>query len=63
MSPPLTTIRVPNYDMGVAAAKRLLQRIEGNATGDGETLLLDTELIVRRSTSLEGDDNWDLGSW
>ncbi len=63
VSPPLTTIRVPNYDMGVAAAKRLLQRIEGNATGDGETLLLDTELIVRRSTSLEGDDNWDLGSW
>ena len=39
VSPPLTTVRVPNYDMGVAAAKRLLQRIEGKAAGDGETLL------------------------
>ena len=59
----LTTVRVPNYDMGVAAAKRLLQRIEGKAAGDGETLLLGTELIVRGSTSPEGDNSWDLGSW
>ena len=63
VSPPLTTVRVPNYDMGVAAAKRLLQRIEGKAAGDGETLLLGTELIVRGSTSPEGDNSWDLGSW
>ena len=61
VSPPLTTVRVPNYDMGVAAAKRLLQRIEGKAAGDGETLLLGTELIVRGSTSPEGDNRLGLG--
>lgn len=63
VNPPLTTVRVPNYEMGVIAARRLLWRIEGKITSGGQNILLDTELIVRQSTMADGDNNWDLGSW
>jgi LacI family transcriptional regulator len=47
-NPSLTTIRQPLQEMGVLAAKTLLQRLEG--ISDPGDLLVKPELVVREST-------------
>ncbi len=47
--PPLTTIRLPAYDLGLAAGAALLDRVAGRPVPDRS--LLPTELIVRSSTA------------
>ncbi|WP_079914834.1 LacI family DNA-binding transcriptional regulator [Paenibacillus sp. 32352] len=47
--PPLTSVAVPFYEMGSAAAERLLEQL-GGAQG-GFQLKMDTELVVRQSCS------------
>jgi LacI family transcriptional regulator len=48
-SPPLTTIGIPHYEIGVAAADLLLERIQGREDGPAE-IVLPARLIVRGST-------------
>jgi len=52
-SPPMTTIRIPHYDMGVAAAELLLERIESPDAPVREVLLAPS-LVVRGSTAARG---------
>jgi LacI family transcriptional regulator len=47
LSPALTTLRVPKYDIGASAARMLLDRI-GGRRGEDE-ILLRPELVVRAS--------------
>lgn len=47
--PPLTTVRLPAYDLGMAAGTALLDRVAGKPVPD--RTLLPTELIVRSSTA------------
>jgi DNA-binding LacI/PurR family transcriptional regulator len=47
--PPLTTVRLPAYELGQAAGRALLERIADRAIP--ERTLLPTELIVRASTA------------
>jgi LacI family transcriptional regulator len=47
--PRLTTVRQPVYEIGKAAARFLIQRIEGRRTGAATELLLPPTLIVRQS--------------
>ena len=47
-NPPLTTVRVPAYEMGQVAVKVLVNLIRGKETGP-QRYLLDTDLIVRGS--------------
>jgi LacI family transcriptional regulator len=49
-NPPLTTIRVPSYEMGVRAAGLLLEHIREPGR-EPETLQVDPTLVVRRSAS------------
>jgi LacI family transcriptional regulator len=49
-APPLTTVRIPHYEIGVAAAQLLLERLLGNGDGPSE-VVLPPELIVRGSTA------------
>lgn len=49
-SPPLTTVRLPHHDLGVAAAELLLERLEDPA-GPARRVVLPTELVVRGSTA------------
>jgi LacI family transcriptional regulator len=49
IDPPLTTVRVPAYDLGHAAGLALLDRIAGRGTGGRTTL--PTELVIRSSTA------------
>ena len=47
--PPLTTVHVPQYDVGRRAADLLLPRLRDDTLGP-ETVVLETELVIRGST-------------
>ena len=53
-APPLTTLAQPTYEMGVEAAKLLLDRIEGEQDGRTRRVLLEPWLVVRGSTAAPG---------
>lgn len=48
IDPPLTTVNQPAYEMGKCAAKLLLKQIDEGAK-ESESVILDTEIIIRRS--------------
>ncbi len=47
--PPLTTIRLPAFGLGLAAAERVIQLIQNQPLKEKE-ILMDTELVIREST-------------
>lgn len=47
--PPLSTVRLPAYDLGYSAAERLLAMIQGKEVGE-TMVLLETRLVIRTST-------------
>ncbi len=49
VTPSLTTVSQPCYRMGYSAASLLLERIRGNGVA-GESLIMETELVVRETT-------------
>jgi LacI family transcriptional regulator len=54
LAPPLTTVAIPRREIGVAAARLLLERLAGDSDGGpgaGERRLLPTRLVVRGSTA------------
>jgi len=52
VTPPLTTLRQPNYDVGRIAAEILLDTIEHNPSGQWpQRVVLKSELIIRGSTA------------
>jgi len=53
ITPPLTTIRLPHYEVGAAAADLLIERI-ADPTGPAKGVFLAPELIVRSSTARPG---------
>ena len=50
LEPALTTVRVPQLEMGVAGAHLLIDRLEGRPIGDVR-LTLPTELVIRASSA------------
>ncbi len=50
LRPPLTTIRIPQREIGQEAADLLLEQLSGNA-GAGSEVLLEPTLMVRGSTA------------
>ncbi len=50
LSPPLTTVRLPGYDLGRLAAELVLNRIDGSERV-ADTVMLTPELVVRGSTA------------
>ena len=50
-SPPMTTIQLPKREIGVEAARLLLDRIADPSTLDTRRLLLQCKLVVRGSTA------------
>lgn len=49
--PALTTIRVPMYEIGVRAMELLLDLLNGGEPRPAQSILLDCELVVRKSVS------------
>lgn len=62
VEPSLTTINLPKYKMGDAAVEMLVKSMDQEAE-DAGVLELPINLIVRQSTDLRGDKNWDLYGW
>ncbi len=50
VDPPLTTVRIPQYDMGAEAARVVLDKLNGAADGP-QTIVLPSALVVRGSTA------------
>jgi DNA-binding LacI/PurR family transcriptional regulator len=50
LDPALTTVRVPQSEMGMAGARLLIDRLEGRPIGDVR-ITLPTELIIRASSA------------
>ena len=49
LSPPLTTVRLPQYEVGVQAAQLLLARL-ANPGSSAKTVILPVALVARGST-------------
>jgi len=48
VTPPLTTIHAPSYEMGIEATRLLMREIRGEGTVR-QRIILDTKLVVRDS--------------
>ena len=62
VSPAITTVDVPNYEMGAAAMRELLDRIE-HPDAPPKAHVLDARIIVRASTVKDATSQWDLTNW
>lgn len=51
LQPPLTTVAIPQREIGAQAARMLLARLDGEDVGRAERRLLPTALVVRGSTA------------
>jgi LacI family transcriptional regulator len=49
MNPAITTIQVPGYDLGAAAARRLIERLRGDAS-PARKLEFSSDIVIREST-------------
>jgi LacI family transcriptional regulator len=54
LRPGLTTIRIPQYDVGAEAARLLLDKVR-DPTTSAKSVMLDVELVVRGSTGPPAD--------
>lgn len=62
ITPALSSIKLPKYEMGFQAMSLLAERIK-QPDKPAQIVTLDTELVIRRSTSVEGDTTWNLYNW
>lgn len=53
--PPLTTVRIPSYQLGWVAGNNLIQLVKGNKLEQNQ-VFLDSELIIRNSSSFHKND-------
>lgn len=50
-NPPLSTVRIPHYEMGRRAAELLLERLAGDGRAHGDDVVLPVEFVLRASTA------------
>jgi LacI family transcriptional regulator len=50
VEPPLTTVSQPGYEMGKLAVSHLLDQLDGQASEDPVSIVLDTTLVIRKSS-------------
>ncbi len=55
LSPALTTIHIPQYEVGREAARMLIERINAKTDVPAKSVLLPVELVVRGSTAAPVD--------
>lgn len=63
ISPTLSTVHVPKYQMGKESFEMLYHNIMNNSHGEGKIKILNSNIILRQSTELRGESNWDLLGW
>ena len=50
VDPPLTTVAKPGYEMGKLEVTHLLDQLDGQASDDPISIVLETTLLPRQST-------------
>ena len=51
LTPQLTTVRLPAYELGQTAARMVIDAVEGTTSQAGQTFQLDATLVLRQSTA------------
>ncbi|HWQ79444.1 MAG TPA: LacI family DNA-binding transcriptional regulator [Anaerovoracaceae bacterium] len=62
ITPSLSSVNIPKYDLGYQAMQLLNDRIRDPGR-PRSVITLKTELVVRKSTSVEGSGTWNLAGW
>lgn len=62
ISPALTTVEYPRYDMGYRAGKMLIDMIQTQSR-EGQHILMEGKLIIRESTDSSVKGDWILTGW
>ncbi|MEG0984894.1 MAG: LacI family DNA-binding transcriptional regulator [Clostridia bacterium] len=62
VSPAITTVSVPNYEMGAVAVRELIRQIEEKSAQPVITRL-DAHMVLRASSCPSAQSAWDLSSW
>lgn len=62
VSPQITTIDIPKYDMGYTAFEELKRLIDSDREAP-RSIVLDAKLILRQSTVAEIQEDWNLQMW
>lgn len=62
VTPSLSSVNLPKYDLGFQAMHLLNERIK-DPKRPTTVITLETELVVRKSTSAEGSGTWNLVGW
>jgi LacI family transcriptional regulator len=55
--PPLTTVRIPQYDIGQEAARLLLEQLESGGNRPVKQVLMPTSLVIRSSAAAASPDS------
>lgn len=62
ITPSLSSVNLPKYDLGFQAMHLLNERMK-DASRPRCVITLESELVIRKSTSHEGSGTWNLAGW
>jgi len=62
VTPAITTISIPRYEMGVQAVREVIRRIK-DPLADPAQYILNAEMIIRASSSDNTNTAWSLDNW
>jgi DNA-binding LacI/PurR family transcriptional regulator len=62
ITPSLSSVNLPKYDLGYQAMHLLNERMK-DPSRPRTVITLESELVVRKSTSAEGSGTWNLKGW
>jgi LacI family transcriptional regulator len=61
LTPPLTAVAQPGYDLGTAAGRLLLERLQAQRAGRPQTIVFQPRLVVRESCGASSRANAGIG--
>lgn len=63
VSPQITTIDLPKYEMGYTAFEELKRLMDGEGKASPRSVILEAKLVVRQSTAADKAGDWNLSMW
>lgn len=63
VSPQITTIDLPKYELGYTAFEELKRLMDGEGKAAPRAIILEAKLVVRQSTVADQPGDWNLSMW